>query len=520
MTDATALDLHNLLKTDATNPQPVNVSITQTAAGAVTLSARGRTITTPFLRTQDAKRALTVLLGHYPAPVSINGEPVARTPFISYPNLFSYHQVDGLTQVTQRLTAETINHARIHSGIIHAEGLTYVYGGPTMMTAAIPETPPPEDGFAFIKAQFYEMYPNIALTPQQAAAASYAGPTNGTTLFVCYPPPGAADEQIAEQIQDTNRLIRQTSPWATEPRWNSGLSRHGIMPERAGLEQIWTPNRNGAWVIPQPGQTAARPDATVPQAAAHSLTRALLQNPQTGIIPAEPRQGHPVTVEPVQATIVWADGETADFRGEDIEDGIEFPNQPDHLFQPGKSIAASITITARLKVPGQPDQDFPLPADTLILGHPWEDTTFITPDHPGHPDPAAIAERQIEALWDQDAEEHYLDPRKLTEQHITWWTRAFHGDDTGFQQELDTLAANFYHQSPEPDTSRTSLGTGPNGNSITWRPPDSWDWLDPIIRQYAPDADAAQLKRITEAAQRRLEQTAQETLHRAVQEAL
>ena len=520
MTDATALDLHNLLKAAPINPQPLNVSITQSPDGAVAVSARGRTITTLFLHTQDAKRALSVLLGHYPAPASINGEPVARTPFISYPNLFSYHQADGLTGVTQRLTAETVNQARIHSGIIHAEGLTYVYGGRAMMTAVIPDTPPPDDGFAFIKAQFYEMSHNITLTPQQAAEATYQGPTNGNPLLACNPPPGAADEQIAEQIQDTNRLIRQTSPWATEPRWSTGFSRHGITPEKAGLEQIWTPNRNGAWVIPQPGQTAARPDATVPQATAYSLTRALLQNPQTGIIPAERREHNPVAVEPQKASIVWPDGETAEFSGEDLDDGIEFPNQPDRLFQPGKAVASNITITARLKVPGQPDQDFPLPADTLILGHPWEDTTFITPDHPGHPNPAAIAERQIEALWDQDAEEHYLDPRKLTEQHITWWTRALHGEDSAFQRELDTLAANFYHQTPEPQASRTSLGTGPNGSSITWRPPDSWDWLDPIIRQYAPDADAAELKRITEAAQRRLEQTARETLHRAVQEAL
>lgn len=511
--------LHHLLKAAPTNPEPIDVCVNQSAEGAVTISAHGQTLTTPFLQPQDAQHALAILLSHYPAPAAIDGNPVERTPFIPFPNLFQYNQTPGFTRVTQRRTSETINHAGIHSGIIHTEGLTYVYGGAAMMTAAVPATPPPDQGFAFTKAQFLEISPNITLTPQQAAVADYVCSTSAM-LFICHPPPGAADEQIAGQIQEVNRLAQETAPWAERLRWSSGFTRTGSSPEEAGLHRIWTPDGNGAWIIPQQGQTAAWPDSEAPQAAVQSLTRALLQNPQTGITPAEKGRNNQTIVKLRQAAIAWPDGETAVFDADQLEDGVEFPGHPDHIFGPERAVAQSITITARLQVPGQPEQDLPLPADMLILGHSWENTTFITPDHPHYTNPAAIAELEVEALWSADDEEHYRDPQALKDHLATWWTRVFQGDETAFQRELNNLAGNFHHQCPEPEGARTALSQGPNGASITWRPRDAWDWLDPVIRQYVPQAGAADLKRITEAAQRRLQQECPEALHLAVQESL
>ena len=86
--------------------------------------------------------------------------------------------------------------------------------------------------------------------------------------------------------------------------------------------------------------------------------------------------------------------------------------------------------------------------------------------------------------------------------------------------ELQRLADNFHPQSnPLPRQARTAT-QGARGSALTWRPPGTWDWLDPIIREYLPQAGAAELRRITGAAQQRLLTNTQGMIRQAVIQAV
>lgn len=507
------LPLHHLLKAYETNPQPLDVSIvwqTDSDTGAVIVNAKGGAIPAGFATPETARQAIISMLRHYPAPARVNGQPVARTEFVPRTNLRRFIQSPGFTRARQQPVLENTASADPGPPVIYAEGLTYRQENPRTFTAAVPEAPTPENGPAFIKAEFWQMQPDLALTPRQAAYAEYEETEHGYVHCNPYD----YDEATAGQISEANAVIRETSPWTPEPQWRN-QRRHA--PEKLpNLEQIWTLGQTGAWVIPQPGQTAAWPDAGTPQATVHSLARALLQNPQAGIIPAEKRENRETLVRLEQAVITWPDGETQTFHQEELEDGVDFSGKPDHIFQPDKAIAASITLHARLTAPDQPELAVQLPADLLCMGYPWENTTFITRANAG---PHTIAELEVEALWNNDEEQRHQDPQPLKDHLTTWWTRAFQGNEAAFQQELDLLAGNFYHQSPGPADRRTAMD-GAKGASLTWRPPHTWDWLDDIIRRHAPDADIPTLRRITEAAQRILETAHPDTLHQAVQKAI
>ena len=123
-----------------------------------------------------------------------------------------------------------------------------------------------------------------------------------------------------------------------------------------------------------------------------------------------------------RATVTWADGLTAVFAGDDLEDGTDLTHHPDAIFGPGRAIARSIILTLRIFRPedDQPRPAFEVPADMLCLGYRPEHTTFIAAPAWPEAEPRDIARIELEALFSEREEYDNRDPQEVLEELAVW----------------------------------------------------------------------------------------------------
>ena len=249
------------------------------------------------------------------------------------------------------------------------------------------------------------------------------------------------------------------------------------------------------------------------------MVRALLQNPETGILPVQPDNETAATITCEKAEVRWSDGLSAIFGKDELDGPEEMADHPEEIFMPRRACAESIVITAVLKQQDGTARTVAIPAGILALGQVSEHSTWIAKDQWTGKSAQDIADAELQALWGDEAEERNWDPHELYQGLATWWIRALEGEDAAFDHELRRLAQEFHTQSAKPQESRTALD-GAGGASLTWRPAGTWDWLDKAVRDVTgANPDPAAMKRITEAAQERLLKNNENAVRRAIAQA-
>lgn len=516
--------LHELLKYDPANPVPLRITLTSTPGEETIISARGREVRIPGDSRAFGEHHLKTMLEHYPQEASVNGEPAKRSPFLQTPAVKRIIEKGALMHsnpVTLRINPPETgeNRPAISPWTIRSEGLTYMDAAPDSRSkiAFLPAAPRPEDPPGIRTIEAWEAGPVIELPPEEARSAEYFTRRDGG-IPACAAEGNGARAKRQVQLEQAEQIIRRTLPSAGEIAWEDRQSRpkqHRIMRRR-----IWAPGRRGAPVMPETGVITAVPETTLHgQSVVYSLTRALLQNPQLGIVPIDRTDMADAVISCRSIAVSWLDGLSATFEGEDLEAG-ERPTRPDQrIFEAARSCAASVTITAVLSRPAQPDRTIEIPADFAALGVVWDNCSWINGEKWRDKNPRNAAQTEFEALWEDENDEQSYDPYGFLSNLNAWWTRAMAGESAGFDQELNSLAGDFRPQSEPPDQTRTALnGTG--GASLTWRPAGTWDWLDDAIRGVTGlNHDPETLKKITEDAQMLLLRTAGNTVRQAVTQA-
>lgn len=507
--------LHRLLRHNPANPLPLRVTVEQTADGQAAVKAGGIETIISASGHRKPEEILRFMLKHYPEPAFINGEEVERAVFDETPTIIRIAETGSFNS---RMTRSDISRpAGKPAGLTLSEGLTYLNDADDdgrARKAVLPGEPPPGAEPQFRKAEFREVWFNMELSQEEAEEALYRLNRAG---YPCCSGPDAAAKTI-DQLNRAERIIRETLPSAPAPRWKNIEQ----VKETAGhgVRRIWTPEGNGALVFPGEGQTPATPDArSGSQAAIYSMVRALLQNPETGILPAQPDKEAAATITCEKAEVRWSDGRSAIF-GKDELDGPEaMVGHPEEIFMPRRACAESILLTAALKQQDGTARTVEIPADILALGQVSEHSTWIAQDLWTGKSAQDIADAELQALWGDEAEEGNWDPHELYRSLETWWIRALEGEDAAFNHELRRLAQEFHTQSAKPQESRTALD-GAGGASLTWRPAGTWDWLDEAVRDVTgANPDPAAMKRVTEAAQERLLKNHENAVRRAIAQA-
>ena len=507
--------LHRLLRHNPANPLPLRLAVKQTADGRAAVTAGGIETTMPLSGHRKPEDILRFMLKHYPEPVFINGEEVERAAFEETPTIIRIAETGAFNS---RMTRSDISGpAGKPAGLTLSEGLTYLNDadeGGRARRAVLPGEPPPGAEPQFGKAEFWEVWFNLELSREEAEEALYHLNRAG---YPCCSGSDATAKTIG-QLNHAARLIRETLPSAPAPRWENIEQ----VKETAGhgVRRIWTPEGNGALAFPLTGQTPATPDArSGSQAAIYSMVRALLQNPETGILPVQPDNETAATITCEKAEVRWSDGRSAIFGKDELDGPEEMAGHPEEIFMPRRACAESIVITAVLKQQDGAARTVAIPAGILALGQVSEHSTWIAKDQWTGKSAQDIAEAELQALWGDEAEERNWDPHELYQGLATWWIRALEGEEAAFDHELRRLAQEFHTQSAKPQESRTTLD-GAGGASLTWRPAGTWDWLDEAVRDVTgANPNPAAMKRITEAAQERLLKDNENAVRRAIAQA-
>ena len=515
--------LHEVLKYRPGDEAPLEATVSQIEDGRYSVSARGREAVLVNRAGAPGKYHIRFMLEHYPIPAFVNGEEVKRTEFQETPSLQRFRETGTLMH--SRVIAENANPEedpglplRSQGRCVLSQGLIYSNPGPASapLHARVKGAARPTDPGSLRTVEHYAFAPRIKLSEQEAQEASYFAGKDGLTLQ-CLADGAGAQAERERQLKAAEEQIAAQSPEAGAVIWEEGY--HSERRRSRQETNIWSPHSScGASIFPEPGALLVHPDeAAHSQGTTYSLVRALLNNPQLGLIPAEQQKKDGAEISCEKVTLRWHDGRTESF-GKEALDAGEIPDPADkRLLRPERSLAESIRLTLVLKRPGLEDATIETETDFISIGAVWDNCAWLQAEQWQGRTPKEAASLEFNALWSEGEDEQNADPAIFMDSLVAWWTRAMQGESAGFDLELEHLCREFHPQSETPPTRRSAR----NGrHSLTYRPAGSWDWLDQQIESATGRRqDVATLMRITEQVQQELLRTGEQAVRNAIRTA-
>ena len=438
------------------------------------------------------------MLAHYPAPVTVNDEPVPTTPYQAEPgirvslhtgNLMDPgHSSGGYVQGNFRAT-------------ILQDHVLYELGNHSTVGRQHPDyqpadfaVPDHQDGQPhFARRVIYTVIPSYRsegapLTARKNHRWEFKN-TGGNSLFVCCPPPDVmralALSQREQQEQDAAAIIKSHAGAETI----GAPIRPNTRAENAPDEH--RSHTNGGSVPLLIYGTPAYVDLKLDQAASHTVARALYDTPTLDVVPVQNHRDLALPVISCEAvTVITGSGETLTLTRN--HDGLK----PD--FTPERSKArpwqetGCRAITAHLTVnaPNGSIRYADLPMDILCSGQVDFETVYFT--SAWTPDRAEELEQLLFlAYWPEHDPPEDTTERQYQEQAEAQAITLLHGPTQGLRLELRQHCDNFYSQSSGLGLAAVMVAN--DRHSFIWQPRTEDDtpvWLTAAIAGQNPELSA------------------------------
>ena len=444
-------------------------------------------------------RKFAAMVAHYPAPVTINDEPVCRTPYSAEPGIRISRQTGDLMNPGHTSGEYVQGHFR---PTILQDHVLYQLGEHSTVSRRHPDyqdadfaVPDHQDGQPhFARRVLYTVIPSyqsegIPPTARTNHRWEFLN-TGGSSLYVCCPPLDVMRTLTLSQRE------RQEQEAATLIKAHAGAEPVGapIRPNTRSQnapDEHWS-HSNGRAIPLLIYGAPAYVDLKLDQAAAHTIARALYDTPTLDVVPVQYRRDLALpTISCEAVTVITKAGETLALARN--HDGL----RPDFTPETGKARPWQETgcraITTHLTVtePNGSVHYTDLPMNILCAGQVDFETVYLT--NAWTPDRAEeLEELLFLAYWPEHDPPEDTTERQYREQAEAFAVSLLHGPTQGLMLELRQHCDNFHPLSRGLGLAAVMVAN--DRHSFIWQPRTEDDtpvWLTAAIAGHNPELSAA-----------------------------
>lgn len=427
---------------------------------------KGESATIP-ISASAAEICLATALGHYPIPVTLNGEDVPRADVDDRPAIYLNCPDRPCLAAPEERRGSRLADTRITGNAVLCDGILYGVTGTeylieTRQGGADPRLQPFEHALCttpgwepdhLMPAETYRIEHNLVYTtttPDEREGAIFALCFNAPY----FQPRSGNEPQLVEQQQRTWERIRQHA---------QSTDRELVQPEEAkAAVTLWSPGYGGDVAILARGTRQVAISENASQGVQWAISEALMQQQEYALAPVRHRQGiGELTATSVSYTtldgvrrhhgIHW--GTQAGDEMEGASGGAEF------------CPARDIIVTAVLSTDADDPEGIDISVPMLPMG--WRDLPHIIfdVDRIGTTEEATYRLACAYTNWKSEHDD-YRPTRRAAE---VLAARMIEGEAAGFEKALRQLADSFQPGAEWPEAAVTVM-TGDGKHLCTWSP--------------------------------------------------
>lgn len=443
-------------------------------------------------------RKFAAMLAHYPAPVSINDEPVATTPYRAEPGIRVSRHTGDLMNPGHTSGGYVQGHFRptiLQDHVLYELGHHSTVGRqhPDYQDADFAASDHQDGQPHFARRVIYTVTPNyqsegVPLTARKKHRWEFTN--TGGSLYVCCPPPDVmralALSQREQQEQEAAAIIKVHT--GAEPV--GAPIRPNTPAEHAPVEHRSLSNGGSVPLLIY--GAPAYVDLKLDQAASHTIARALYDTPTLDAVPVQNRRDLALPVISCEAvTVITGSGENLALARN--HDGLKPDFTPEHSKARPWQETGCRAITAHLTVT-EPNGNIhyaDLPMNILCAGQVDYETVYLT--NAWTPDRAEeLEELLFLAYWPEQDPPEDTTERQYREQAEALAVSLLHGPTQGLMLELRQHCDNFYPLNR--GLGLAAIMVANDRHSFIWQPRANDDtpvWLTAAIAGQNPELSAA-----------------------------